>query len=364
MSNIFDNDLINFVKACKVPKKDAKKEDMHILYPIANINEDKGVNKKQKKKSNENNNKENKKRKSSSVIKTNEQNYIDKTNEINKKNRHHKHHHKSTKDSNYKEKTIQNDKYLESKKDDGNYFYFINEIKSLKEKMKKEEMEKKEKKLKKEKKEKEKIDLCLQQMLEQNNRLKTKLRGKQEIMEKHKKIYETQENMIKDLEFIYNEMKNNNTNSNKNDYDLNNNINELYNFIDDYNDDFKDDYNEDIIYNEDLQEELAIKAVEQQILDELCPNPDTMSYEQLLQLEDNLGSVNKGLSNEQIDKLPLTKFKKKKFTENYQCIICMEEFEEKEKVKLLPCGHIFHDNCIKQWLLKQKTCPFCKDEIR
>ena len=359
--------MINFVKACKVPKKNAKKEDMHILCPISNINEDKEFNNKQNKKSNENNNKANKKRKSSSVIKTNEQKYIEKTNEINKKNSHHKHHHhKSTKDSNYKEKKNQNDNnyHLESNKDDNNYLYFINEIKSLKEKMKKEELEKKEKKMKKEKKEKEKIDLYLQQIREKNNILTTKLRRREEIMKKNKKIYETQENMIKDLEFIYNEMKNKNTNINKNDYDLNNNITELYNFIDDYNDDFNDDYNNDIINNEDLQEELAIRAVEQQILDELCPNPDAMSYEQLLQLEDNLGSVNKGLTSEQIDKLPLTTFKKKKFTENFQCIICMEEFQEKEKVKLLPCGHIFHDNCIKQWLLNQKTCPFCKDEIR
>ena len=69
-------------------------------------------------------------------------------------------------------------------------------------------------------------------------------------------------------------------------------------------------------------------------MDELCPNPDQMTYEQLLQLEDNVGNVNKGLTSEQIDNLPNKRFKKEKNREFFQCIICMEEFEEKEKVKV------------------------------
>jgi len=47
---------------------------------------------------------------------------------------------------------------------------------------------------------------------------------------------------------------------------------------------------------EKAEEEYALKAVEQQIMDEICPNPDKMSYEQLLQLEEEVGSVNKGLT--------------------------------------------------------------------
>ena len=120
---------------------------------------------------------------------------------------------------------------------------------------------------------------------------------------------------------------------------------------------------DDSLYDEDLEEDFGINAVEQQIMDEICPNPDAMSYEQLLQLEDNMGNVNKGLSIQQFEKIPIIKFRKYKSNGNSQCIICMEEFEKGEKVNLLPCQHIFHINCIKQWLLKQKTCPFCKKEI-
>ena len=115
--------------------------------------------------------------------------------------------------------------------------------------------------------------------------------------------------------------------------------------------------------NEKIEEEMALKAVEKQIMDELCPNPDTMSYEQLLQLEENVGNVNKGLTIDNIKKIPKVFYKKVLFEDNDNCIICMENFNENELVKQLKCGHIFHDDCIEHWLLEQKTCPFCKEEI-
>ena len=117
------------------------------------------------------------------------------------------------------------------------------------------------------------------------------------------------------------------------------------------------------LLQEKAEEELALRAVEQQIIDELCPNPDSMSYEQLLQLEENVGSVNKGLTQDKIKKIPTKPFRKALFDDNLDCIICMENFEENEIVKQLRCGHIFHRDCIDKWLEKQKNCPFCKSEV-
>ena len=119
---------------------------------------------------------------------------------------------------------------------------------------------------------------------------------------------------------------------------------------------------EDEFMKEKSEEEYALKAVEQQIMDEICPNPDKMSYEQLLQLEEQVGSVNKGLSKEKIKNIPEKPFHKALFDDNLECIICMENFEENEKVKQLYCGHIFHGDCIDKWLEKEKKCPFCKAE--
>ena len=47
----------------------------------------------------------------------------------------------------------------------------------------------------------------------------------------------------------------------------------------------------------------------------------------------------------------------------FQCGICMDTFVENEKIKKLPCDHIFHTECMSQWIQTQKTCPFCAQAI-
>ncbi|MGK3746976.1 MAG: hypothetical protein ACI90V_013839, partial [Bacillariaceae sp.] len=47
------------------------------------------------------------------------------------------------------------------------------------------------------------------------------------------------------------------------------------------------------------------------------------------------------------------------------CSICLDEFEEGEKIRLLPlCGHGFHTDCILPWLKdRQGCCPLCKTAV-
>jgi len=93
------------------------------------------------------------------------------------------------------------------------------------------------------------------------------------------------------------------------------------------------------------------------------PNVDNMSYEELLALEERMGNVNKGLSQDKIDKIPTDKFSRYKFTDD-KCIICQYEFQNNEKIKVLPCKHCFHPDCIDEWLKNQKACPYCKTEVK
>ena len=50
--------------------------------------------------------------------------------------------------------------------------------------------------------------------------------------------------------------------------------------------------------------------IEQDIIDQLYPDPDKMTYEQLLELEENVGSVSKGLTKNQIKKIPKIMYNK------------------------------------------------------
>lgn len=47
-----------------------------------------------------------------------------------------------------------------------------------------------------------------------------------------------------------------------------------------------------------------------------------------------------------------------------ECPICFDVFEPGEIVSWSPapnCQHVFHHHCIKEWLLKKKECPFCRE---
>ena len=93
------------------------------------------------------------------------------------------------------------------------------------------------------------------------------------------------------------------------------------------------------------------------------PNVDNMSYEELLALEERMGNVNRGLPKEKFDKLPTEKFSRYKFKDD-KCIICQYEFQVNEMLKVLPCKHCFHPDCIEEWLKNQKACPYCKTEVK
>lgn len=44
-----------------------------------------------------------------------------------------------------------------------------------------------------------------------------------------------------------------------------------------------------------------------------------------------------------------------------QCIICMDDYSDTDTLTILQCGHYFHKDCIKNWLLKYNhICPICK----
>ncbi len=41
-----------------------------------------------------------------------------------------------------------------------------------------------------------------------------------------------------------------------------------------------------------------------------------------------------------------------------ECVICLENLHLTQTIAL-PCAHIFHEECIKKWRMKNNTCPIC-----
>ena len=68
-----------------------------------------------------------------------------------------------------------------------------------------------------------------------------------------------------------------------------------------------------------------------------------MSYEQLLELGDRMGSVSKGLTKEQINLIPY-KLWRPGTTKQTSCSICFEDFSLQNRIKnLVDCGHEYHE---------------------
>ncbi|KAK7330461.1 hypothetical protein VNO77_24655 [Canavalia gladiata] len=50
--------------------------------------------------------------------------------------------------------------------------------------------------------------------------------------------------------------------------------------------------------------------------------------------------------------------------EPFDCAVCLSEFSEQDKLRLLPmCTHAFHMNCLDTWLLSNSTCPLCRASL-
>ncbi|KAG7598122.1 Zinc finger RING-type [Arabidopsis suecica] len=81
--------------------------------------------------------------------------------------------------------------------------------------------------------------------------------------------------------------------------------------------------------------------------------------QQLFHLHDS------GLDQALIDALPVFLYKEIKGTkEPFDCAVCLCEFSEDDKLRLLPnCSHAFHIDCIDTWLLSNSTCPLCRGTL-
>ncbi|XP_002528684.2 RING-H2 finger protein ATL74 [Ricinus communis] len=69
----------------------------------------------------------------------------------------------------------------------------------------------------------------------------------------------------------------------------------------------------------------------------------------------------KGLKKRELRQIPVAVYGTEVSIPATECPICLGEFLDGEKVRLLPkCNHGFHVRCIDTWLLSHSSCPNCR----
>lgn len=100
-----------------------------------------------------------------------------------------------------------------------------------------------------------------------------------------------------------------------------------------------------------------------------------MGFEEFIQLlAQRMSEEQEGVSNptseETIARIPLVEIKDqhcKKLDDGTMeaptCSVCITDFQKGSKNLILPCGHLFHPDCIKPWLKDHNTCPVCRKQL-
>ncbi|GAB4858215.1 hypothetical protein Ancab_009612 [Ancistrocladus abbreviatus] len=121
---------------------------------------------------------------------------------------------------------------------------------------------------------------------------------------------------------------------------------------------------EDKFDNVSISEPPQTAAIQGRNQDDM--DPDRMTYEQLQTLGEAVGTESRGLSENEISRLPYTMYRRGFFRnkgKNAKCVICYMKYKEGQYITTLPCTHQYHRDCINRWLEENKTCPICLDEV-
>ncbi|PFX30186.1 RING finger protein 11-like isoform X1 [Stylophora pistillata] len=81
--------------------------------------------------------------------------------------------------------------------------------------------------------------------------------------------------------------------------------------------------------------------------------PHLLSEEQQIRLAQRLGLI---------QHLPVGKYDGSKGKKR-ECVICMTDFAMGDPIRFLPCMHIYHKDCIEDWLVRSFTCPSCMEPV-
>ncbi|XP_037850268.2 E3 ubiquitin-protein ligase RNF126 isoform X3 [Chlorocebus sabaeus] len=66
---------------------------------------------------------------------------------------------------------------------------------------------------------------------------------------------------------------------------------------------------------------------------------------------------------EKIQALPTVPVTEEHVGSGLECPVCKDDYALGERVRQLPCNHLFHDGCIVPWLEQHDSCPVCRKSL-
>lgn len=46
-----------------------------------------------------------------------------------------------------------------------------------------------------------------------------------------------------------------------------------------------------------------------------------------------------------------------------ECSVCISDFQKEEIVVILSCNHVYHKNCVEEWIKTKSNCPYCRKSV-
>ena len=90
----------------------------------------------------------------------------------------------------------------------------------------------------------------------------------------------------------------------------------------------------------------------------------TMSLRLKLQQDDDSLERDGSAPTSIVDRLPCRTSAGGPDEDEKECAVCLSQFKKGDLVRMLPCRHEFHADCIDKWLLeKDRRCPCCRVDV-
>ncbi|GFO27140.1 RING finger protein [Plakobranchus ocellatus] len=92
------------------------------------------------------------------------------------------------------------------------------------------------------------------------------------------------------------------------------------------------------------------------------PNTNSQDHEDRFRV----AHPDNGLSEDKIQEIPTRQFSRgaeRSGSDQTSCVFCICDFKDKQLLRILPCFHEFHAECVDEWLKTHHTCPVCRHDV-